>query len=448
MREPVEGAITEGEGSGAEPSAAALLLSRTGGDRATAYVMSNKIARRRGRLVCTWLGSDRQNQWALVDPSEAKVLARGAVGKPQRDNHCGAAIATDTDGSLHLLVGAHHGSFVHYRMPPDREAWEPVGDGSAVGHEATYPSLVCDREGTLHLTYRQEHGGRNPRLCYCRRPRGGPWADPRVLVTSAVPEHSWLTNAIEAGPRGRLHVVVSNTLPVPERGPRARYYGASHLYSDDSGATWRQLGGARPLPLPALAATLARIESDTLDPERIETRYGGPRGPKHSYYHKILLANVAVDGRDRPWVIVHNLLNGTAELFHHGASGGWTGLALIDSVRSVLPGFGIRHCGQLSRRGDGTLEAVLMVAPEAERGWGTKGTELVRLLVSPAGAIVGAELVRSRGPALPHWLPSIEHWCWHAPVDRPALLYTRGLNAGGYDHNRNRVDTEVWLRWE
>ena len=444
------GRAVAGEGEGrrgdARHAAPTILLSKTGGDRATGYVMSNKIARREGMVVCTWLASERQNRWALVDPASGKVVREGAVGKPQSDNHCGAALATDTDGTLHLLVGAHHGSFVHYRMPPGRAGWEPVEDGRAIGQAATYPSVVCDGKGTLHLTYRYEPGGRNACLYYCRRPRGGRWSEPRSLVKNAVAEHSWLTNSIEVGPRGRVHVVVSNTLPFPGPRARGRYYGASHLYSDDSGQTWQQFGDDKPLTLPAPAAQLKRIEGDALRQERIEARYGGPPGPLNSYYHKILLSNVAVDERGRPWAIVHNLLNGSAELYRHEDAAGWVGIELRDSVTSLLPGFRVLHCGQVSRHRDGTIEAVLMVAPEAEPGWGTKGTELVRLLVGPDGSIARTELVRGRDPDLPHWLPSIERWCSHAPIDRPALLFTRGINAGGYQHNRNRVNTEVWLQ--
>jgi len=131
-----------------------VLLSKTGGDRGTAYVMSNKIARRGGRLICTWIDSRRQNQWAMVDPNSGKILRTGPVGEPRRDNHCGAAMTTDVDGTLHLVVGAHHGPLVHYRMPPDDDEWQVVEDGRAVGQLSTYPSLVCDGNGTLHLTYR------------------------------------------------------------------------------------------------------------------------------------------------------------------------------------------------------------------------------------------------------------------------------------------------------
>lgn len=212
-----------------------ILLSNTGGDRGTAYVMSNKIARPDGRLICTWIDSDRQNRWALVDPKSGEVLRVGTVGEPRRDNHCGAAMATDIDGTLHLIIGGHHAPFVHYRMPTGSDQWQ----------------IVC---------------------------------------------------------------------------------------------------------------------------------------------------------------------------------------------------FRIQHCGQLSRHRDGTIEVVLMVAPEPERGWGSKGTELVRVLVDPNGSVRHAELVRPCDTDMPHWLPSIERWCWHAPIAKPALLYTRGINAGGYQHNRNCINTEVWLQ--
>jgi len=87
-----------------------------------------------------------------------------------------------------------------------------------------------------------------------------------------------------------------------------------------------------------------------------------------------------------------------------------------------------------------------MVAPKDQRAWGAKGTELVRILVGTDGSVRHSELVCPIDPDMPHWLPSIERWCWHAPVDRTLLLYTRGINAGGYQHNRNRVKTEVRLQ--
>ena len=432
---------------GAPAARRSLLVSPEGGDRASGYVMSNKIVRRGERLICTWLDAQRQNRWAEVDLRRGQVVRAGVVDEPRKDNHCGVALATDVDGTLHALVGAHHASFIHYRMPADKPNWERVEDGRAVGVTGTYPSLVCDGKGTLHVTYRRENNGADAHLMYCRRPKGGPWSPPRALVRSAVHEHSWLTNAVEVAASGRLHVVISNTLPTPSLGRDARYFGASHLYCDDAGETWRQFGDKAALPVAADAAQLKRIESAETPPERIEARYGGPRGPLHSYYHKMALSNPVVDDGGRPWVIVHNGLTGGAELFRYEENAGWIGVPLLDAVQAVAPGRRIRHCGQLGRCRDGAVEAVLTVSPEAGKGWGDVGSSLVRLRFDAAGRITERGLVRPPQPGVPDWLPSLERFAPHAPTDAPALLYTSGLNAGGYDNNVNSVKTEVWLDW-
>jgi hypothetical protein len=156
------------------------------------------------------------------------------------------------------------------------------------------------------------------------------------------------------------------------------------------------------------------------------------------------LSNPVVDERGRPWVIVHSLLAGEAQLYRYDESGAWLGTPLAEAVRGLLPEYRIRHCGQLSRHRDGTIEAVLMVSPAAEVGWGAPGTCLVRLECDPQGRMIRQALVRPSERETPDWMPSLERWCWRAPVERPALLYIRGLNAGGYSNNVNSVKTEVW----
>jgi len=420
-----------------------ILLSDKGGDRATGYVMSNKIVHWNGHILCTWLDFERQNRWALVNLDSGEILRTGALGEPRRDNHCGAAIATDIDRSLHLLIGAHHGTFTHYMMSPGKLDWEPVENGREVGETGTYPSMVCDGTGTLHLLYRRETNGRDAHLVYCRRPKQGAWSAPRTLVRMAVDEHSWLTNAIEVGPSGRLHAVFSNTLPVPEQGANARYYGTSHIYSDDSGQTWQQFGGLVLDHLPAGAASLQRIEGTTLAPMRIEACYNSNNGPLAltSYYHKMVLSNPVVDDRDQPWVIVHNLLTGDAQLFLHEDNGLWVGTPLI----APIPGYRIQHCGQLSRHRDGTIEAVLMVSPIDELGWGASGTTLIRMQFDGKGKLINNLFLFGTEQKMPSWLPSLERWCPNNKFDHPALLYTRGINAGGGKNNINSINTEVWI---
>jgi hypothetical protein len=431
----------------------AIRLTTAGSDRATAYGMSSKCVLLDGQhLLCSWLDVARQNQWALVDLHGGAIVRRGTVGPPRSDNHCGVALCGSTDGAADCLVGAHHGSFMHYRMPAglERSNWELIQN--AVGEAATYPSLACDAEGTLHLTYRR-NSPRPYHVMYSRRrPEDKVWSEPRPLVRAAVPVHTWTTHALDVGLDGRIHLVLNNTQTHPDG---SWYYGASHLVSDDSGESWRQLGEDRPLPLPADAAALKRIEGDSFHADRTQSREEKQRlpatGPSQYYYCKIQLSNPVIDDAGRPWVVLHNLLRGRADLYHADGDA-WIGKPLGETVRASFPGHQISHMGQLSRHLDGTIEVVLTIVRddvECHR-YGAKGTKLVRLLADAAGTPRSCGLVCEPDPAgIPDWQPNIQRPGRHAAISRPALLWTRGVNSHTLTEthtNVNEVTTEVWLQ--
>lgn len=105
----------------------AILLSREGSDRATGYGMSGKVVScGRSRLLCSWLDVARCNRWALIDAEHGEIVGSGPVGPARTDNHCGVALCTAPDGDTHCIVGAHGGSFMHYRMPGSEAgtAWQ------------------------------------------------------------------------------------------------------------------------------------------------------------------------------------------------------------------------------------------------------------------------------------------------------------------------------------
>jgi len=431
----------------------AIRLTATGSDRATAYGMSSKCVLLDGQhLLCSWLDVARQNQWALVDANRGEVVRRGTVGPPRSDNHCGVALCVAPDGAAHCMVGAHGGSFVHYRMPADgdRARWQLIQD--AVGQAATYPSLVCDGAGTLHLTYRRSTPHPYHVMYSRRRREDKTWPEPRPLVRAAVPVHTWTTHALEVGNKDRIHLVLSNTQMLSDG---SWYYGASHLYSDDAGESWQQLGEARPLFLPAAAETLKRIEGTAFDVHRSQSREAKQHlpvtGPSQYYYYKILLSNPLIDDAGRPWVVVHNLLRGEADLYHADEDT-WTGMPLGDAVKMALPNHRISHMGQLSRHHDGTIEVVLSVVPDgvASHRYGSSGTKLVRLLADAAGMPRMCQLVcEPDSEGTPDWLPNIQRPAVHAPISRPALLWTRGVNSHTLTEthtNVNQVTTEVWLQ--
>ena len=126
-------------------------LSTTGGDRATAYTMSNKLISLGHSYLATWIDKDCQNQFAMVDTGTGEVTLRGPIGKPGVDNHCGAALAR-TAGVVHAITGGHHSPLHHYRMALERPgAWHHVATLPVKG---TYPSVVADADGHLSLAYR------------------------------------------------------------------------------------------------------------------------------------------------------------------------------------------------------------------------------------------------------------------------------------------------------
>lgn len=87
------------------------------------------------------------------------------------------------------------------------------------------------------------------------------------------------------------------------------------------------------------------------------------------------------------------------------------------------------------------------MAPEGAHEFGAPGTKLVRLLAHPDGRVTRAEFaVEPSADGVPDWLPSLQRRSQGAPCERPALLYTRGHNAGGYDHNVNDLATQVRLQ--
>ncbi|MFC1712410.1 BNR-4 repeat-containing protein [Candidatus Poribacteria bacterium] len=416
-----------------------VCLDRDGGDRATAYTMSNKIVRFGNSYLCTWMGQNRVNSWAFVDPGDGSVIHRGTLGEKGVDNHCAAALARTPSGTVHAITGGHHSPLRHYELEPGNSLeWQHV---STLDAQATYPSLVSDAEGGLHLTFRCS--GERWTLWYARF-RDGRWGDSRPLVQAQKPGYIYWTNALALGPKGRLHLVFANTRVLDNE---ALYHDASHLYSDDSGETWRQYGGDALSRYPVKVNELGLIGGDA-DARRIESkehqeRYEAP-GPANLNYLQILLSNPVVTDAGNPCVILNNGLDGTADLRHFDGTG-WAATPLAGLVSDLAPEYRIHMQSTLSRNSDGMLQAVIMIEPTSSCIWGAAGTNMIRITFDANYKPVEAALVRSPNPDLAQWLPALEQWSWVCKSEVPALLYTVGRNAGGFGNNKNELKTEVWM---
>lgn len=181
-------------------------------------------------------------------------------GPPVNDVHNVPAITIDSEGYLHVVIGAHGNPFryVHSLHPNDASTWtEPEimltrgfvrDDGSHRGRQ-TYISLVCDQHDTLHVASRQNrndgayHGFSSYRtLSIQHRPKNGRWTrDATPLVIAAFPGYSIWYHKLTIDRLGHLwlsygywsrHAVYESHYP-------GRYYHRAVLLSRDGGITWK-----------------------------------------------------------------------------------------------------------------------------------------------------------------------------------------------------------------
>jgi hypothetical protein len=112
----------------------------------------------------------------------------------QPDIHDGPAITIDSQGYLHVVIGAHHNSFKYTKsLAPNSttSGWtDPINVGDPNYAGWSYVSLLCDKNDTIHII------GRNAGYCYyfglwyVRRPASGVWEDVGPLVMPFRPYYS------------------------------------------------------------------------------------------------------------------------------------------------------------------------------------------------------------------------------------------------------------------
>lgn len=209
-------------------------------------------------------------------------LGLGGSGKP--DPHNIPVVSADSEGFLHVVLGAHHNPFKYTRsLVPDSttDGWTPpeqIGTPKRSPNEGsyTYVGLVCDPDDTLHVVGRWAGESYTFKLGYLRKPKGKPWEPNRNLVVPFKGNYHIWYHKLTIDRRGRLFLnyvcraSVKRSDEVPSFGkkwPReeltGRFLTRSHclLMSADGGDTWRLAtthdlggkageGGDAPLPPP------------------------------------------------------------------------------------------------------------------------------------------------------------------------------------------------------
>jgi len=262
------------------------LLSDDGSDHAVWYPQTNKIVTFKGKTHVAWLGRKFETMAATYDH------ATGAWGNAVKvgtgvDNHAGPALTADSKGYLHVVFGPHHHPFHYARSarPNDSSEWVAMPD---FADKATYPSLVCDENDTLHITYRSSTT--TPwGLMYQRLPKGGKWSNPIMLAQppAQYSGYSHFHHTLAIASDQTLHLSFNI------------YYEGSakaigHMMSRNGGNTWTLADGS-PVKLPV------RPDSDGVFIRRTPSQ--------------LKTTNMVCDLQGRPWISA--MVDGVLEVYHH-----------------------------------------------------------------------------------------------------------------------------------
>lgn len=186
-----------------------------------------------------------------------------------QDEHNPPVIEIDSNGYLHVIIGAHHQRFQYTKslMPNSTQnGWTtPVQIGSDPGGY-TYTALVCDSNDKLHLVSRNSTGDYNFRLSYMYKPAGQSWVYDTTLVAPGRPYYVCWYHQLHLDRQGRLFINYVSYVNQLDRGaltgevaaymakwpeeniqltdPASDWYSVTFhtpvlLISDDSGASWR-----------------------------------------------------------------------------------------------------------------------------------------------------------------------------------------------------------------
>ncbi len=202
---------------------------------------------------------------AVYDHTTGKVSEPSLLGyaPPVNDSHNSPAITLDSQGYIHVVIGAHGRAFQYSRSrePLSIEGgWtkpEPilttgrieVGGNVPERGTQTYVGLVCGPDDTLHVVSRQWREGVDKyhdghlyaALSHQRKPPGEPWGEPEVLVVPPLPDYSVFYHKLSIDRTGRLYLAY-NVYSTHEHYRKDEPGLLNHqavLWSGDGGKAWK-----------------------------------------------------------------------------------------------------------------------------------------------------------------------------------------------------------------
>lgn len=386
---------------------ASTLLTTDACDRSTAYHQANKIVRTRDGLWVTWLDAAYRCVVAEVG-FDGRV--RGEVLLSQGfDNHCGGALTQTPDGVLHFISGSHHRGFV-YRFsatPMKAESWSLP---QCAGYLPTYPSLVHDLQGTLHLAHRRAaQDSVTPwGINWAMKPAGELWTKSVNLLRMPSPLYTYPTNALATAPDGTLHLLLEWYKTWPENLYTARSVALTHLERRADG-TWWHTDGREVKCIP-----IAMEDTALLLPRAA----GNPRP-----------GNIALLADGRPCFAVWDQFTGQTQLGVRGADRVWRFADVGAQVAAVDPGRVFNGQPQVGVTARG--EIVLACSRAAEVEWAHPTSRIAVCVLDAEGKLLRYDTVENPSPETPDWLPNLEKPAPGVFPENLHLVFQRGRRGVG-----------------
>lgn len=118
-----------------------------------------------GRTYVTWQGANLAiyvaSHTSATGWSAPVLVADNPLGPPTNDDHGAPAIIVDNNGHIHIMYGSHDSAqkYAKSAKPEDISAWTAMPGPVPPNRGSTYPQLLKDSSGNLHVIYRSNRVG-------------------------------------------------------------------------------------------------------------------------------------------------------------------------------------------------------------------------------------------------------------------------------------------------
>lgn len=339
------------------PSDEPLLVSEAGSERATTGP-GNNIVTRDGRTHMVWQESDAKGYYDVARTLDRKTGQWSPIYRigPAKDNHARPALAIDSKGYLHVVIGGHVTMMTYFKSkrPNDASEWERP---KAVGI-GTYPMLICGAGDVLVLAARHDIEPRGLNL-FVNNGDGRWHLRENIFQRRADhPGYSGFNAALAWGPEGtRLHLAIDSYESGRTADKRGIYQSIAYMVSDDLGKTWTKSDGT-PIgekPTTDKLDIIAEFEEPQAKSPPVSLRNGGmvvdEKGQPIIYF-----------AQRTPTAWLARLVTPSAQ-----EKSKWRDLPLDQAYRKAWPNSqpsGAR--GSLSMTADGAMHVLFMINPDKD----------------------------------------------------------------------------------